>query len=94
MELFKKLYARYNVPAYMQDCTYLYQQRWMFYVGDVLRIRRKMFGYSQKKLCAGVCSEKSLARAENKESNMQQASLDILLGRLGLSKEFQRARLV
>lgn len=94
VELFKKLYAQYNVPAYMQDCTYLYQQRWMFYVGDVLRIRRKMFGYSQKKLCAGVCSEKSLARAENKESNMQQASHDILLGRLGLSKEFQRARLV
>lgn len=93
-DLLKALYAEYGVPAYMQDCTYLYQQRWMFYVGDVLRIRRGMFGLTQKKLCEGVCSERSLIRAENRESNMQQASLDILLGRVGLSKEFQRARLV
>lgn len=92
--LFKNLYVEYRVPMYMQDSTYLYQQRWMFYVGDVLRIRRKMFRFSQRKLCAGVCSERSLARAEHRESNMQQASLDILLGRLGLSKEYQRARLV
>ena len=42
--LLKKLYAEYNVPAYMQDCTYLYQQRWVFYIGDVLRIRRDMYG--------------------------------------------------
>lgn len=92
--LLKELYAKYKVPAYMQDCTYLYQQRWMFYVGDVLRIRRSMFGLSQEKLCAGVCSVKSLRRAEKMESNMQQAALGILLGRLGLSREFQRARLV
>lgn len=94
MDLFRKLYAEYKVPVYMQDCTYLYQQRWMFYIGDVLRIRRKMFRFSQRKLCEEVCSVRSLARAENRESNMQQASLDILLGRLGLSKEHQRARLV
>lgn len=93
-DLFKKLYAEYKVPVYMEDCTYLYQQRWMFYVGDVLRIRRKMFGYSQKRLCAGACSVRSLLRTENKESNVQQAALDIMLGKLGLSKEFQRARLV
>lgn len=93
-DLLKELYAEYGVSAYMQDCTYLYRQRWMFYVGDVLRIRRGMFGLTQKKLCDGVCSERSLIRAENRESNMQQASLDILLGRVGLSKEFQRARLV
>ncbi|MDE7431435.1 MAG: helix-turn-helix transcriptional regulator [Lachnospiraceae bacterium] len=94
MDLLKNLYAQYEIPVYMQDCTYLYQQRWMFYVGDVLRIRRNMFGLSQKRLCSGVCSVKSLRRAEKKESNMQQAALGILLGRLGLSKEFQRARLV
>ncbi|MDE7200533.1 MAG: helix-turn-helix transcriptional regulator [Lachnospiraceae bacterium] len=94
MDLLKNLYAQYEVPAYMPDCTYLYQQRWMFYVGDVLRIRRNMFGLSQKRLCSGVCSVKSLRRAEKKESNMQQAALGILLGRLGLSKEFQRARLI
>lgn len=92
--LLKKLSAEYDVPAYMQDCTYLYQQRWVFYIGDVLRMRRKMFGLTQKELCQGVCSVRTLRRAEKKEANMQHEYLDVLLRRLGLSKEFQRARLV
>lgn len=93
-DLFRKLSAEYSVPAYMRDCVYLYQQRWVFYIGDVLRIRREMYGLTQKELCSGICSVKTLRRAEKKESNMQQAYLGALLRRLGLSKEFQRARLV
>lgn len=93
-DLLRKLSAEYNVPAYMQDCTYLYQQRWVFYIGDVLRIRRKMFGLTQKQLCEGVCSVRTLRRAEKREANMQHEYLDVLLRRLGLSKEFQRTRLV
>lgn len=93
-ELLKSLCAEYHVPAYMQDSTYLYRQRWMFYVGDVLRIRRNMYGLTQKKLCEGICSVRTLRRTEKKEANMQQEVLGKLLRRLGISKEFQRARLV
>ena len=78
----------------MQDSTYLYRQRWMFYVGDVLRIRRNMYGITQKKLCEGICSVRTLRRTEKKEANMQQEVLGKLLRKLGISKEFQRARLV
>ncbi len=93
-DLLKRLYAEYEVPAYMQDCTYLYQQRWVFYVGDVLRIRRQMYGLTPEKLCSGDCSARTLRRTEKKESNMQYMALSILLRKLGLSKEYQRARLV
>ncbi len=93
-DLLKKLYIEYEVPAYMQDCTYLYQQRWVFYVGDVLRIRRKMYGLTQEELCGGDCSARTLRRTEKKESSMQYVALSILLRKLGLSKEYQRARLV
>ena len=93
-DLLKKLYIEYEVPAYMQDCTYLYQQRWVFYVGDVLRIRRKMYGLTQEELCRGDCSARTLRRTEKKESSMQYVALSILLRKLGLSKEYQRARLV
>lgn len=93
LDLLKSLYAEYEVPAYMQDCAYLYQQRWVFYIGDVLRIRRKMFGMTQEELCGLDCSAKSLRRTEKMEANMQHEALGILLRRLGLSKEFQRARL-
>lgn len=93
-KLLAGLSAEYHVPAYMQDCTYLYQQRWVFYIGDVLRIRRKMFGLTQKQLCEDVCSPRTLRRTEKKEANMQHEYLDVLLRRLGLSKEFQRSRIV
>lgn len=92
--LLKELSKRFNVPAYMQDCTYLYQQRWVFYIGDVLRIRREMYGLTQKQLCEGICSPRTLRRAEKGEANMQREALGVLLRKLGLSKEFQRARLV
>lgn len=94
VRLLKKLYVEYDVPAYMQDCTYLYQQRWVFYIGDVLRIRREMYGLTQKQLCDGVCSVRTLRRAEKREANMQRDALGVLLRRVGLSKEFQRTRIV
>ena len=93
-DLLKRLSVEYGVPAYMQDCTYLYQQRWVFYIGDVLRIRREMYGLTQKELCQGICSVRTLRRAEKKETNMQRETLGTLLRKLGISKEFQRARLV
>lgn len=93
LDLLKRLYAEYEVPLYMQDCVYLYRQRWVFYVGDVLRIRRKMFGMTQEELCGDDCSVKSLRRTEKMEKNMQHEALGILLRKLGLSREFQKARL-
>lgn len=63
-ELLKNLYTTYDVPVYMQDCTYLYRQRWVFAIGDVLRIRRNMLGMTQEQVCEGICSVKSLRRAE------------------------------
>jgi len=93
IEVLKSLYAEYEVPAYMQDCTYLYQQRWVFYIGDVLRIRRNMFDLTQEELCGNDCSVRTLRRTEKRIANMQHESLGILLRKLGLSKEFQKARL-
>ena len=93
-ELLKNLYTTYDVPVYMQDCTYLYRQRWVFAIGDVLRIRRNMLGLTQEQVCEGICSVKSLRRAEKKQANMQREPLGKILMRLGLSKEIQKTALV
>lgn len=93
-KLLKKLYAEYDVPVYMNDCTYLYHQRWVFAIGDVLCIRRNMCGLTQKEVCDGICSIKSLRRAEKKQVNMQREALNGVLRRLGLSKEIQKTALV
>ncbi len=94
VKLFRKLYCEYDVPVYMQDCVYLYRQRWVFYIGDVLRIRRKMYGLTQEELCKGICVPKTLRRTERMKRNMQQNMLGAVMRRLGLSKEYQRVRLV
>ncbi len=94
VKLFRELYCEYDVPVYMQDCVYLYRQRWVFYIGDVLRIRRKMFGLTQEELCKGICVPKTLRRIEKMERNMQQDMLGAVMRRLGLSKEYQRVWLV
>lgn len=93
-KLLKALYAEYDVPVYMQDCTYLYRQRWVYAIGDVLRIRRNMLGMTQEELCDGICSVKSLRRAEQKKMNMQREPLGEILRRLGLSKEVQKTNIV
>ncbi len=93
-KLMKELYAAYDVPVYMQDCTYLYRQRWVYAVGDVLRIRRTMLGLTQEELCEGICSVRSLRRAEQRKMNMQREPLGKILGRLGLSREVQKTALV
>ena len=94
MSMIKKLYAEYEVPAYIQDCTYFYQQKWIFSMKDVLRTRRAMFGLTQEQLCEGICSVKSLRRAEKGQTDMQRETLKKILNRLGLSGQMQWSRLI
>lgn len=94
ISVIKNLYAEYEVPAYMQDCTYFYQQKWIFSMKDVLRTRRAMFGLTQEQLCEGICSVKSLRRAEKGQTDMQRETLKKILNRLGLSGQMQWSRLI
>ena len=94
LSVIKNLYAEYEVPAYMQDCTYFYQQKWIFSMKDVLRTRREMFGLTQEQLCEGICSVKSLRRAEKGQTDMQRETLKKVLNRLGLSGQMQWSRLI
>ena len=94
MSMIKNLYAEYEVSAYIQDCTYFYQQKWIFSMKDVLRTRREMFGLTQEQLCEGICSVKSLRRAEKGQTDMQRETLKKLLNRLGLSGQMQWSRLI
>ena len=83
------LYAEYNVPAHIQDSTYLYQQKSVYAMSDVLRKRRMMLGLTQEELCEGICSVKSLRRAEKGQTDMQMQTVGKILNRLGLSGQMQ-----
>lgn len=90
----KELYSEYQVSVHMQDNTYLYQQKMVYAMSDVLRIRREMFGLTQEQLCDGICSVKSLRRAEKGQTDMQMETVRKILNRLGLSGQMQWARLI
>lgn len=94
LKVIRDLYRQYDVTDYMEDCTYLYQQKWVFPIGEVLKIRRTMFGMTQEQLCDGICSVKSLRRAEQGKTDIQREAREKLLKRLGLSGQLQWTRLI
>ena len=94
LKVIRDLYRQYDVTDYMEDCTYLYQQKWVFPIGEVLKIRRTMFGMTQEQLCDGICSVKSLRRAEQGKTDIQREVREKLLNRLGLSGQLQWTRLI
>lgn len=94
LKVIRDLYRQYDVTDYMEDCTYLYQQKWVFPIGEVLKIRRTMFGMTHEQLCDGICSVKSLRRAEQGKTDIQREVREKLLKRLGLSGQLQWTRLI
>ena len=94
LRVIRDLYRQYDVTDYIEDCTYLYQQKWVFPIGEVLKIRRTMFGMTQEQLCDGICSVKSLRRAEQGKTDIQREVREKLLKRLGLSGQLQWTRLI
>ncbi|MDE7477860.1 MAG: helix-turn-helix transcriptional regulator, partial [Lachnospiraceae bacterium] len=78
----------------MESSCYLYQQKEAYCISDVIRRRREMLGYTKKKLCEGICSEKTIGRLEAKTTKPQIKVVRELFKRLNLSGEYQRWQIV
>jgi len=64
VELFKELYAEYDVPAYTQNFGYLYWESECHSAVKVLEVRRNMHGLSRVKLSDNICADKTIIRYE------------------------------
>lgn len=91
---FFEVYEEYGVQPYMEDFTYLYRENVCYCIGDVIRVRREMFGMRKEELCEGVCSVKTLNRIEANRVKPQIATVRGLFARLGLCAEYVRARVI
>lgn len=80
-------------PAMKNNC-YLYLQRNTFCINDLIYKRRTMLGMTRKELCDGICSEKTIARVELTDGKMQLPIAREVLGRLGMSGEYQRVDII
>lgn len=90
----ERLYGEYGIHKETRNSCHLYVMQGVRCINDVIRIRRKMFGISQAKLCEGICSVKTLRRLEQKKTCTQREIAIQLLQRLGLSEEYSRTDLV
>lgn len=90
----EKIYEEEQVPKETFEYCYLYVSNGACCVNDVIRIRRKMLGMSQKKLSEGICDVRTVRRLEQYENAPQRAIREALFQRLGLSKENMKTDLV
>lgn len=88
-ETLEELYTEYGVEKQTFHEGFLYVSKHAECVNDVIRIRRKMLGLSQQKLCEGLCDVKTLRRLEHRQTTPQRAIVTQLLMRLGLPGELR-----
>lgn len=93
-ETLEEIYRDYGVTIGMYEFCYLYVESENYCIGDVIRIRRTMLGISQKKLCVGICDERTVSRLERNIGKPQREVVQRLFDRLNLSTELNRTELV
>lgn len=90
----ESLYAQCHMPKNTFSYCYLYIEKGVACINDVIRIRRSMLGMSRKELSEGICDQKTLARLESRKTNSQRAVAAALFERLGLAGALSRTELI
>ena len=91
---YEEIYSEFHRPFEMQDNCYLFVEKEAYCIGDVIRIRRKMLGFTQERLCEGICSPKTIVRIEKNKLRTQRPIVKELFTRLNLPMDFQRTNLI
>ncbi|MBO5165728.1 MAG: helix-turn-helix transcriptional regulator [Lachnospiraceae bacterium] len=94
LKALENLHKEFDVRVAMSDSCYLYVEKEVYCIGDVIRIRRKMLGLSRAQLCEGICSLKTIGRIERNQLKTQRQIVRELFERLHMSREYQRMELV
>lgn len=90
----EEIYRDCEINPAMKNNCYLYLQKNTFCINDILYRRRSMLGMTRKALGEGICSEKTIARAELTSCKMQLAITRELLKKLGMSGEYHRVDVI
>lgn len=95
-ETLEAVYGEFHVPRETRDFCWLYVEKEVYCINEVIRNRREMLGISRKQLCENgiLCSEKTLRRLEEGGRKIQKGILTELMGRLNLSAEYCQTELV
>lgn len=94
LQTLEQTYEEYGISPRMENTCYLYVEKGVHCIGDVIRLRRNMLGLSRRQLCENLCSEKTLRRLERNEKRAQKEIVQELFGRLNLAAEYCRMELI
>lgn len=94
IELFKELFAEYEVEAYMPSFSYFYWESECHSIVEVLEVRRNMYGLSRIKLSDELCTDKTIIRYERYDYSPILPIVRDLFERMGMCAEYKRARVV
>lgn len=91
---FQDIFKEYGIPFCTQSSAYVFLESGAYAIGDVILKRRKMFNMSQKDLCDGICSEKTLSRIENGNTAVQDYVFKMLFERLKLVPDYIHGEII
>lgn len=89
-----ELYRENNLSPYMENDCYIYWERNSYAIGDMIKIRRNMFGMTREQLCDGICDKRTLMRLELNQMKTQMPIVRKLFERLGLCPDYIRGKIV
>jgi|GEM_PF-3454454 len=87
-------YELYEIEYNMLIHPYIYNESYVYSIGDVIKRRRQTLNMTKKELAADICDEKTITRIENSRTNIQRPIMRELFKRLGMSTEFMRGDVV
>ncbi|MBR3811998.1 MAG: hypothetical protein IKJ16_06710 [Agathobacter sp.] len=76
------------------DFTYLYYENECYDMVRVIEARRRMLGFSRKKLAEGICAERTVVRFEREGQNPSLEMVRQMFEKMGLCAEYRRARVI
>lgn len=91
--MMEDLCGRFHMPLPMEEACYLYTEKNVYMIEEVIHLRRTMLGLSMEKLADGICSPRAIQRLE-RGTRTQRYILDRLMLRLGLPAEYCRFEVV
>ncbi len=94
LEIFSGLYRQFDIDSDMRYSCYIYMDSTVYSIPKVIRSRRKLFGWSQKKLAEGICTERTLIRIENEKNAPQQHDVRFLFDRLNMLADYRRGNVI
>ena len=78
----------------MKSSAFIYREKSVYFIGDVVSRRQKMFGLTNEEMCHAICDERVLRGLKSGKKKTQSSIAKALLKRVKLIPDFVHSELV